>query len=268
MDLLKRELAPITGEAWKQIDDEARRVLKLHLSGRKIVDFSGPHGWTFAAVNTGRLSAIEQGAVEQVTHAVREVRPLIELRTPIVLPVADLDLAARGAQDLELEPVVLAAERIARAEDSAIYHGFAAGRITGIVEASPHPAVPVPSILDWPRAIASARERLRLAGVDGPYALVLGRTAYDELTTAGEDGYPLRKRIEENFADGSFIWAPILGSDAVLISMRGGDYEIVVGQELSIGYHAHDRTNVELYLTESFTFRVLDDRAAVSLRRE
>ncbi len=267
MDLLKRELAPVTSDAWKQIDDEARRVLKLHLSGRKVVDFSGPHGWKFAAVNTGRLSAIEHGPVEQVTHAVRDVHPLIELRTPILLSAADLDLASRGALDLELEPVILAAERIARAEDSAIYHGFEAGKIVGIIAASPHPAVQVQSILDWPRAIAAARERLRLAGVDGPYALVLGGTAYDELTTAGEDGYPLRKRVEEYFADGSFVWAPTLGGDAALISMRGGDYELVVGQDLSVGYGTHDRTHVELYLTESFTFRVLDNRAAVSLRR-
>jgi uncharacterized linocin/CFP29 family protein len=36
---------------------------------------------------------------------------------------------------------------------------------------------------------------------------------------------------------------------------------------MSIGYAAHDRESVELYLTESFTFRVLEERAAVFLRR-
>ena len=35
MDLLKRTLAPILPEAWKAIDEEARRVLKLNLAGRK-----------------------------------------------------------------------------------------------------------------------------------------------------------------------------------------------------------------------------------------
>ena len=39
MDLLKRQKAPIVSEAWQQIDEEARRVLKLHLAGRKLVDF-------------------------------------------------------------------------------------------------------------------------------------------------------------------------------------------------------------------------------------
>ena len=61
MDLLKREHAPITDEAWEQVDDEARRVLKLHLAGRKLVDFSGPHGWKLGGVNTGRLEADREG---------------------------------------------------------------------------------------------------------------------------------------------------------------------------------------------------------------
>src|SRR5215203_5700043 len=118
MDLLKRELAPVTAEAWKQIDDEARRVLRLHLAGRKLVDFSGPHGWELGAVNTGRLKHIEGAAVEHVGHAIRDVRPLVELRSAVVLPILELDAAARGAVDLNLDPVIVTAERSARAEDS------------------------------------------------------------------------------------------------------------------------------------------------------
>jgi uncharacterized linocin/CFP29 family protein len=53
----------------------------------------------------------------------------------------------------------------------------------------------------------------------------------------------------------------------VLLSTRGGDYELTVGQDLSIGYASHDRTDVELFLTESFTFRVLEEKAAVFLKR-
>ena len=117
MDLLKRELAPIPDEAWKQIDDEARRVLKLHLAGRKLVDFSGPHGWKLGGVNTGRLRHIEAAPVEHVGHAIRDVRPLVELRSAIELATLELDYAARGADDLDLDPVIATAERSARAEE-------------------------------------------------------------------------------------------------------------------------------------------------------
>ncbi len=266
-DLLKREHAPITPEAWEQIDDEARRVLGLHLAGRKVVDFSGPHGWTFGGVNTGHLDVIEKGTVAGVWHAVREVQPLVELRSPFTMKILELDYAARGARDLDLDAVIAVAERVAHAEDTAVFHGFKEGRITGMIEASPHTPIDVKTNLEWPRAVAAAKEVLRAAGVNGPYALVLGAQAYTELVADSEDGYPLRRRIEENLLDRSLVWAPALRGGAVLLSTRGGDYELTVGQDLSIGYAIHDREKIELYLTESFTFRVLEEKAAIFLRR-
>ena len=265
MDLLKRKLAPISDAAWQQIDDEAKRVLKLNLAGRKLVDFSGPHGWELAGVNTGRLQHLQDAPVEQVGHAIREIRPLVELRSQIVLETLELDFAARGAKDLDLEPIVSAAERVARAEDRAIFHGFKPGGITGLVEASPHAPIVVPASSGWPRAVSAAIEVLRRSGVDGPYALALGRAAYDAVTSEDVGGFPLRYRVEQALSGGTLVWAPALEVAGVLLSTRGGDYELTVGQDLSIGYTAHDRSRVELYLTESFTFRVLENKAAVAL---
>src|SRR5580700_9067892 len=174
MDLLKRKKAPLTDEAWQQVDDEARRVLKLHLAGRKVVDFSGPHGWKLDAVNTGRLKTIAKGPVAGMSHALRAVQPLVEVRAPFTMKIAELDYAARGAEDLDLDPVIAVAERVARAEDSAVFHGFKDARITGIIEASPHKPIEVANVLAWPRAVAAAIEALRAAGMNGPYALALG----------------------------------------------------------------------------------------------
>jgi uncharacterized linocin/CFP29 family protein len=267
MDLLKRKSAPITDEAWKQIDDEARRVLELHLAGRKVVDFSGPHGWKLGSVNTGRLTTVGKGPLGGVSYAVRVVQPLVEVRAPIVLKIMELDYASRGADDLDLDPVIAVAEQVAHAEDTAIFHGFDGGDITGIIEASPHKPIAVNAILEWPKAVVAGLEVLRAAGVNGPYALALGLQAYDELDADSEDGYPLRRRFAETLPDVALIWAPALQGGAVLLSTRGGDYELTVGQDLSVGYAVHDRTDVELYLTESFTFRILEEKAAVFLKR-
>jgi uncharacterized linocin/CFP29 family protein len=267
MDLLKRRHAPVTDEAWEQVDSEARRVLKLHLAGRKFVDFSGPHGWKLGAVNTGRIEPIGKGLIAGASYGLRSVQPLVEVRAPFTMKIAELDAASRGADDLDLDPVIAVAERVAHAEDTAIFHGFGGGRITGIVEASPHKPIAVNAILEWPRAVVSALETLRAAGMNGPYALVLGLQGYDELDADSEDGYPLRRRIQESHPDVSLVWAPALQGGAVLVSTRGGDYELTVGQDLSIGYTAHDRTDVELYVTETFTFRVLEEKAAIFLRR-
>ena len=267
MDLLKRSLAPVLPEAWKLIDAEAARVLKLNLAGRKFVDFQGPHGWTLAAVNTGHLAVLPEQPDPDLNIGIRQAQPLVEVRVPIVLPIMELDTVARGATDPDLGAVVKAAEKIARTEDAAIFHGLEAAGITGILPASPHAPVPIPADLaGLPRAVLTAQEKLRQAGVSGPYGLVLGAALYDQLFSLTEEGHPVAKRIE-----GLLVERPILRATAleggVVLSLRGGDFELTVGQDLSVGYAYHDKHQVELYLTESFTFRVLEPAAAVRLSK-
>jgi uncharacterized linocin/CFP29 family protein len=64
--------------------------------------------------------------------------------------------------------------------------------------------------------------------------------------------------------DGPIVWAPAVDG-AVVLSVRGGDFELTVGQDFSIGYLEHTASAVRLYLQESFTFRVLAAEAAVPL---
>jgi len=266
MDLLKREFAPILPQAWEQIDNEARRVLRLNLAGRKLVDFQGPFGWEYAAVNIGRLVGFDNEPFPGLTVGQRVVQPLIEMRTPMRLDIVELDSVARGAADPDLDPVIEAAERIARAEDTAIFHGYAQAGITGIIPSSPHKPLDFP--LDgtrYPHVIVQAKEILSEAGIGGPYALALGPQAYNELSQASDDGYPIRKRIEQQIIDGPIVWSPSIDG-AVLLSIRGGDFELTVGQDLSVGYAYQEREMVELYIVESFTFRVIEPAAAIYLR--
>jgi uncharacterized linocin/CFP29 family protein len=266
MDLLKRELAPIFPEAWEFIDNEATRVLKLNLAGRKLVDVRGPHGWGFAAVNTGRLQPLPEAGDPELELGLRRVQPVVEVRVPIKLQLAELDSVARGAEDPDLGAVVRAAEKLALAEDNAIFNGLAAADIRGIVRSSPHKPQPIPADLaGLPRAVLAARETLRQAGVGGPYALVLGAALYDQVRAALLEGYPLTKQVEA-IVDRPLVRAVALDA-AVVLSLRGGDYELWIGQDLSIGYAHHDKREVELYLTESFTFRVLEPGAAVLMTR-
>jgi uncharacterized linocin/CFP29 family protein len=267
LDLLKRKLAPIAPPAFAAVDAEAARVLKLNLAGRRLVDFRGPHGWQLAAVNTGRLTMTPHEPDGQVHFGIRQTQPLVEVRVPIRLPIMELDSIARGAPDPDLRPVVTAAERVAHFEDAAIFNGLAPAGIVGVIPASPHHAHKLPpDVTHLPRAILTARETLRQAGIDGPYALALDASYTAQVLAAAEDGYPLSKRLTEEVLDGPLVRAPAI-EGGVLLSVRGGDYELTVGQDLSIGYAEHDRQTVELYLTESFTFRVLEGAAAVRLAR-
>jgi uncharacterized linocin/CFP29 family protein len=261
---LFRELAPISEAAWSEIDKEAKRTLKTTLGARRVVDFSGPLGWDVAAINTGRLEPLASPwASGQVEARRRRALSLIELRVTFDLKRAELEAVDRGAPAPDLDPLIEAAEAIAKAENHAVFHGFPAAGITGICEVA---GAPLPLSGDYeayPAAVAAAIGRLRDGGVDGPYAIALSERCYTGLTETTKSGYPVIEHVRR-LLDGPIVWTPGLQGAAVL-SMRGGDFELSVGQDLSIGYLEHDASHVRLYIQESLTFRVLSPQAAVPL---
>lgn len=265
MNDLYRELAPIAEEAWKQIEDQAKQTLKLHLAARKLVDFVGPLGWQASAVSLGHSQALGDAPVPGVEAALRRTQPLVETKVPFELSRNELESIARGARDADLQPVIDAAKSAALTEDKAIFHGYAAANIQGICEANADKALPlIDNYVEFPRLVAEAISRLRDAGVDGPYALALGRQCFTGLTqTTTSGGYPVMQHVRREI-DGPMIWAPAVDGGVVL-SLRGGDFELTVGRDFSLGYHDHDQARVRLYLQESFTFRPVLPEAAIPL---
>jgi len=263
MNNLLRELAPISSEAWGEIDAEATRTLKVMLAARKLVDFTGPLGWDASAVNVGRANAI-QSQDDGVEARMRSVQPLVELRVPFELSRDELESIGRGAKDPDLDPVRNAARRAAVAEDRAVFHGYAQAGIRGIADASAGAALPIADdYAEYPALVAEAINNLRSAGVNGPYTVLLGPRCYTGLIKTTEGGFPVIEHVRR-VVDGPIVWAPAVNG-AIVASTRGGDFELAVGQDFSIGYLDHSATGVRLYLQESFTFRVLSPEAAVPL---
>jgi uncharacterized linocin/CFP29 family protein len=131
-------------------------------------------------------------------------------------------------------------------------------------QASDHDPIPIPDdYTDYPRPVASAVARLRAAGVDGPYAIALGPRCYTGVVETTEGGYPIFNHLRM-ILDGPIVWAPAVDG-AVVLSIRGGDFELTSGQDASIGFASHDAGGVSLYLQESLTFRVHTAEAAVAL---
>jgi uncharacterized linocin/CFP29 family protein len=264
MDHLLRGLAPITDTAWAQIDEEARRVLLHYLAARKLVDFTGPKGWTHASETTGRIHSLDPPPNAGVTAASREVQPLIELRAEFEVSRTELDAISRGAADPDLESVQDAARRIALAEDVAVFDGYAGGGILGITSGSPHEPIPIDTDYEqYPRSVAQAVAKLQFSGVQGPYGIALGPRCYLGLIETTKGGYPVFEHVR-GILGGPLVWAPGV-SGAVVVSMRGGDFEIVSGEDVSIGYLSHTADAVKLYLEETFTFRNVGPEAGIAL---
>lgn len=267
MDDLHRALAPITGEGWKAIEDELRRALSTHQAGRRLVQVEGPAGWTLAAVGTGRVEPLngKEMLADQVEARVRVVQPMVELRHAFELSRDELDAIARGSLDPELEPVRSAARSLALAEDRLLFLGHPRAGIRGIAADSVHRPIVVQDPSGWPGAIARAIDVLRDAGVAGPYALALGREAHTQLATTIEGGFPVLLHVQR-LLDGPLVWSPALEQGGLVASLRGGDGELVLGRDVSVGYERHDGGTVRLYLEESLTFRLLSAEAAVAIR--
>jgi uncharacterized linocin/CFP29 family protein len=265
MDDLHRKLAPISKEAWLAVDEEAKKHLTVSLGGRKIVDFVGPLGWDFSAVTIGEVDEIAVQPEPGVMAGLRRVQPLVELRAPFELSRRELENISRGSKDPDLEPVRRAARAVALAEDRAIFHGYPAASITGLFEASAENALTLTrDYQKYPLVVSEGLARLHANGVGGPYSLALGPDCYKGLTgTATSGGYPVLEHVQR-LIDGKVFWAPGVNG-ALLASVRGGDFELVVGRDLSIGYESHSNDAVRLYLQESLTFRVLSPEAAVPL---
>jgi uncharacterized linocin/CFP29 family protein len=263
MNNLHRELAPISDAAWAQIEEEASRTLKRYLAGRRVVDVHGPAGTALSAVGTGHLRTVAAPG-EGILARQRVVKPLVELRVPFDLDRQAIDDVDRGAEDSDWQPVKDAAKQIAFAEDRAIFDGYSAADIGGIREWTSNPVMTLPAeVSDYPDAIAHALSQLRLVGVNGPYSVLLGADAYTALAETSDHGYPVLEHVRKLVKE-EIIWAPAI-EGAFVLSTRGGDFDLHLGQDVSIGYLSHTDSVVRLYLQETFTFLLLTAEAAVAL---
>ncbi len=264
MNHLLRSHAPISDAGWTLLDQEATERLTPALAARKLVDFSGPHGWDHSATNLGRTSPLSNPPCDGVTGAQRRVLPLVEVRADFELSRDELRDADRGADDADLGALDRAARQIAIAENVAVFHGWQ-DTITGIAENSPYQAASLGESTElYPRQVAGAVERLLCNGIAGPYGLALGREQYRRVVeTAEHGGYPLIEHLRK-ILEGPMVWAPGV-KGAVVVSLRGGDFQFHSGQDLSIGYDSHDNEVVRLYLEESFSFHVATPEAAIAL---
>ncbi len=189
---------------------------------------------------------------------------MVELRVPFELERQTIDDVERGANDSDWQPAKDAARKIAYAEDGAIFEGYAAAGIVGIRQGTSNPKMTLPGdVREYPDAIAHGLSSLRLVGVNGPYAVLLDADVYTALTETSDQGYPVLEHVKR-LVDDKIVWAPAI-QGAFVVTTRGGDFDLHIGQDVSIGYLNHTDKTVGLYLQETFTFMMLTAEAAVAL---
>lgn len=266
MNILKKALAPVTDKAWKEITNHTKQILGTSLTARNFVDIDGPNGLEQGGVSTGKLIIPEHQPNEGINFGIREILPMIEVRKPFELDLWELDNIERGAKKIDFAPLENAVKQIAAFEEKIIYEGFDPVSIKGLEKAATKEPVAIPKDINaFLKVVGNQVIELGRNAVEGPYTLVINEEEWLELVKLSE-GYPVLKQLEEIL--GGKVLINHTNKDSFLVTERGGDYELILGQDITLGYGSHDTHKVKLYLTSSFTFRVLTPEAIVVFKPE
>jgi uncharacterized linocin/CFP29 family protein len=264
MDILRQSFAPISSHAWEEINDEAKAILKSVLSARKFVDVEGPKGIDTASVPVGKLKIPANQDKNDVKFGIHQVMPLVEARIPFELDIWELDDIERGSEDVDFDNLHEAAKKIALFEEKAIFEGFTQANIVGLLKASEHKPIKIGGNAEnIAEVLNQALIMFSNEGIEGDFNLVAGQELY-QIINSQSKGYPLRKHIKEIIGGDIILSKNIKGG--LIVSARGGDFRLTLGQDFSIGYESHTGTTVKLYFTESFTFQVIDPAAVIVLQ--
>lgn len=255
MDILKRQMAPLSGDAWHEIDQRASEALKTNLSARRVVKVNGPKGLNYTVIPEGRLTLLDNKEGE-VKTGLFQVKPLVETRISFELDRWEMDNIARGSRDIDLGNLEEAARKAALFEENAVYNGYEPAGIVGLNQIAKHKPIPFgsdsASILE---GLSKGILKLKEAFIDPPLTLVVGEEGWHRVNRELH-GYPLAKRIE-SLIGGKILYTPVIDG-ALLLPYDNEDLELTLGLDFSIGYETHDSQKVRLFIAESFTFRVLN----------
>ncbi len=261
MDILKKSMAPITQKAWEEINTTSKEIFESVLTARRFVDVEGPKGIDYPAVPTGRLYIPPKQKDDEVRYGMHQIIPMIESRMSFKLSIWELDDIDRGARLPDLSALEDSARKIARFEENAIYYGL--GEMQGLFNTTNQKKLSFP---DDPeellQVITEGIIRFREQAIGGPYTLVVNSENWKKLS-GNVRGYPLIKQLE-NLLKGKILLNPNI-KENFLVSERGGDFVLTLGQDLSIGYEHHYNDEVQLFFMESFAFQVIEPDAVIAI---
>ena len=253
MDFLKRELAPITANGWKEIEERATAVLSKELSARKFIRVTGPLGRDITSVTTGRMDVKTK---DDIKYGVYKIQPLTESRICFPLSRWELDNIERGAKDVDYSSLDEGVKKAAKFEEDAIFKGLEDGQIDGIYKSSSYETLDFGKTTDETlKAIFDGVLKLDAAFAKKPYVLVVSNEKWYYLNTVVKE-YSLSEKLEKILGHKIIVSKSIDG--AILLPFDDENIELIIGEDYALGYQNHNETAVELFITESFTFRVLD----------
>lgn len=249
MNNLNKNLAPISDKAWEILNFRTKEILTKIISARKVItlkNIGSSRGIATGNLNIKKLENLEYGVYEYI--------PLIETRFNFTLNRWELDNAERGNDNINLNNLDEAIFKAAKFEEELIYNGL--DDIRGLISSCKNPSIKLGDtskeiLTNLSRAMIILRDNYISEKLD----LVVNYNTWIKLNSI-ESLVPLIERIE-NLINGNVIVSKFI-PNSILIPHKSENFELAIGNDFSIGYQNHTSRDITFFITESFTFKVID----------
>ena len=262
--------APFGQEIFAVIQNTVLEVAKGQLGGRRLLEVEGPYGLGHKSFGLMDRPVGEQaqvgGAVARLKSAPTVPIPLLE--ATFELGIREVAGYEQGQAPFDLEPAVMAAIAMARAEDLLVFQGNDQLGLKGITN---YPGVQSLGLGDWNvmgqpvEDIIKAVGMLEAKSLLGPYALALSPANYDVLFRRDQEAAMLQLQHLREIVTAGIVKSPALSAGGVLVAAGRPFASIVLGQDLTLGFVGPKDTGYELVIYESLATRVSVPDAVVVL---
>jgi uncharacterized linocin/CFP29 family protein len=235
------------------------------LTARRVLDFEGPLGGGIESLEVGPVHDAPLGETGAKVSARRAI-PIPRIYSSFVLPSREVEGAIDPGLPLDTSPAEDAAEEVALAEDHVAYHGVRELGVDGILH---HAGTHRVALSDWSTPggaigdVIQAADKLDEARANGPFALVLAPSLYNQLFRKYEGSDVLALDHLRRLASGGIFKSHVLEGVGLLLSPDLGP--IVCAEDLSVSFLEVRESTLRFVVTSAVVVRLDDPSAACVL---
>lgn len=259
---------PLTPEEWRRLQGVVVEAARRTLVGRRVVDIHGPVGPGAETIVKSHLAGTTRGHIDlqgnDAGDAVRSAR-----REPGFLPIVykdfvvhwrDLETARATGVPFDTSIAAGAASLCANREDQLILFGHETMGYEGLMNATGRLTL---LRRDWSASgnafadVSGATERLVERGHYGPYSMIVSPRLYAQMHRVHQDTNVLEIEHVRKLVSGGVYQSALIRTEAALLVSGGRqNFDLVVGQDLTVAYLGAAQMNHPFRVFESIGLRI------------
>lgn len=266
MDFLARESSPFEADFWEKIDDVVVSTASRSLVCRRFLSIYGTLGAgaiSVAVDDYNKEEQFEDGVAKTTGRTFHEIPQLYE---DFSFLWRDIENDSQNRLPLDLSSVALAAQNLAKKEDSLILHGNKSINCKGLLNADNAQSI---KKSDWSanenpfKDIIAAINKMKEKDINGRYVLILSNSLYFSLQRLqGSTGLTEYQRIESML--GRVYTTSLMPADKALLLCPEFQYmDLTIGIDMRTSYLEQVNLNHSFRIIETVLPRIKNANAIV-----